>query len=223
MSPVLAEDADWLFLSKSAGLPVFPPHKDPSGPSLLEALLAARPEQEAGPWPEGFAGGLVHRLDTWTSGLVVAARTPAALTHARELFARGALRKHYLFLTDRTVPWDRHVVETPLAHARKDRRKMVWQRGRSTPHRGRWFPARTVLQRVGRRGTLGLWAATITTGVTHQIRVHAAAVGLALAGDRLYGGSSREPAGRFYLHAERIEGWPVPTPVIEPPADWPDR
>jgi 23S rRNA pseudouridine1911/1915/1917 synthase len=223
VTPVLAEDADWLFLNKPAGLPIFPPHEDPSGPCLLESLTAARPDQEAGPWPRGFEGGLVHRLDTWTSGLVVAARTPEALASARELFAQRALRKHYLFLTDREVAWELNVVETSLAHARKDRRKMVWQRGKSTPHRGRWFPARTVLRRVGRWGDLGVWTATITTGVTHQIRVHAAAVGLALAGDRLYGGSSREQTGRFYLHAERIEGWPVPTPVVEHPTDWPER
>lgn len=223
MSIVLAEDADWLFLNKPAGLPIFPPHGDPEGPSLLAALLEDRPEQAAQPWDEGFEGGLVHRLDTWTSGLVLAARSPAALRTARQLFAGGLLRKQYLFLTDRKVAWERSVVEWPLAHARKDRRKMVWQRGQATPHRGRWFPARTVLRRIGKRGPLGLWCATITTGVTHQIRVHAAAVGLALVGDKLYGGTSRGPDGRFFLHAERIEGWPVPPPVVPSPSDWPVR
>lgn len=223
MTVVLADDPDWLFLNKTAGQPVFPPHDDPSGDSLLGALLAERPEQGAQPWPGGFAGGLMHRLDTWTSGLVLAARTPAALGRARAQFAALELRKHYLFLSDRRVPWERNVVEFPLAHDRRDRRKMVWQRGKSTPHRGRWFPARTVLRRLGAHGDLGLWTATITTGVTHQIRVHAAAVGLALAGDRLYGGSSRDGDGRFFLHAERIEGWPVLTPVVPSPRDWPSR
>lgn len=79
---------------------------------------------------------------------------------------------------------------------------MVHERGRTTPHRGRWYPAHTELSR--HRGAT--WKALITTGVMHQIRAHAASVGLALDGDRLYGG--RDTGTPFALHHCRIEGIP---------------
>ena len=211
---------DWLFLHKPAGVPVFPRHDGTPGPCLLHALLAEVPTQQED-FPDGFAGGIAHRLDVWTSGLVVAARSVAALTRARALFADGALAKQYVFLTDRYVPWDHTEVAHPLAHDRKHKRRMVWQRSPNTPHRGRWFPARTALRRgSSRSGGLARWEATITTGVTHQIRLHAASAGLALLGDRLYGGTRRAD-GRFFLHARRIDGWPVRTPELPIPEDWP--
>lgn len=214
--PRIAVLDDWIALAKAPGVTVFPRRAGDGPPSLLERLLAVDPAQ-AQAWPEGFEGGLLHRLDTWTSGLVLAARSPDALARGRELFAAHGLRKHYRFASARDVAWDEHRVEHALAHDRKDRRKMVWRRGQSTPHRGSWLPARTDLRRDG-----ALWAATMSTGVMHQIRVHAASAGLPLLGDRLYGGGP-DPAGgvRYYLHHVGIDGWPVPLPTIPAPGDWP--
>ncbi|MBK9366995.1 MAG: hypothetical protein IPN01_11845 [Deltaproteobacteria bacterium] len=75
---LLAETEELRWLYKPPGLPVFPPHGDPEGPSLYAALpqLVAEPLPS---FPQGFEGGLAHRLDTSTSGLVLAARTPEAL------------------------------------------------------------------------------------------------------------------------------------------------
>jgi 23S rRNA pseudouridine1911/1915/1917 synthase len=214
--PRLAVTDDWIALSKPPGVTVFPRRSGDGPPSLLQRLLVVDPGQEQA-WPEGFAGGLLHRLDTWTSGLVVAARSPDALARGRALFAEHRLRKRYAFLSARDVPWDRTVVEHPLAHDRKDRRKMVWQRGRNTPHRGKWLAARTEIVREGPH-----WAAIMATGVMHQIRVHAASAGLPLLGDRLYGGAP-DPAGgaRYYLHHHRLDGWPEPLPAVPVPEDWP--
>jgi len=208
--------SDWIFFAKEAGEPTLPRHDGTPG-SAAERLLAAHPEQAQIDWPDGYDAGIAHRLDNATSGLLVAARTLDALTYARALFGSKDLRKHYRFLSDRAVPWDRHAVSSPLAHDRKDRRKMVWQRGASTPHRGKWYPAHTTFRRVERRGTLHLWEAVIRTGVTHQIRLHAASAGLALLGDRLYGGTSHA-SGSFFLHHERIEGWPIETPAVPTPS-----
>ena len=82
---------------------------------------------------------------------------------------------------------------------------MVVRRGRNTPHRGRWYPADTRFRQLDGP----LWQATITTGVMHQIRAHAAAVGLPLTGDRIYGGdpwSEAPPGLSFALHHCRLEG-----------------
>ncbi len=220
---LLASDEDFLYLNKPAGLPVFPRRMSKSHEEgrdadlddcMLGRLVALLPEQAVTSWPDGFDGGILHRLDNWTSGLLVAARSLDALALGRRLFGGGTLRKTYLFLSKGDVDWSAHEVERPIAHAKGDRRKMVWKRGRNTPHRGAWRPARTSFQRV--QGAL--WRAQMSEGVRHQIRLHAASVGLPLQGDRLYGGGGE---GRFYLHHEELISWPAKGPRAALPKDWP--
>ena len=80
MNPlVLAADALFLYLMKPAGLPVFPRGADEASDTLLARLLAECPDQGAVAWPEGYEGGVLHRLDNQTSGLLVAARNLDAL------------------------------------------------------------------------------------------------------------------------------------------------
>ena len=210
----------WITFGKEAGESTLPRHDGKPG-SASERLLEQHPEQADISWPKGFDAGIVHRLDGSTSGLLLVACSLSDLTYARKLFGSGDLRKRYRFLTNRVVGWRKHTITAPLAHDRKDRRKMVWQRGAKTPHRGKWYPAHTEFRRIGRRGDLHVWEAVITTGVTHQIRIHAASCGLALLGDRLYGGTAH-PSGQFYLHHMHVEGWPEAIPLIEPPSDWPE-
>ena len=226
--PVLATDASFLYLSKTAGVPVFAPHDGSGGASLYAATLDSHPEQQspsdADEWPAGFAAGIVHRLDTWTSGLVIAARSLEALAAARAAFAEHRLSKGYFFLSDRDVSWDEHRVDHDLAHDRRKRSRMTWKRGQATPHRGQWYQAETRLRRAEQGGGgYRLWQATMATGVMHQIRVHAAAVGLPLLGDKLYGGGE-DPRGRgrFYLHHATLQGWPSGSvPDVPVPQDWP--
>lgn len=226
--PVLATDPSFLYLSKQAGVPVFAPHDGSGGASLHASILDSHPDQQSPSdgrdWPDGFAAGIVHRLDTWTSGLVIAARSLAALAAARAAFAEHRLSKGYVFLTDRDVSWDEHCVGHALAHDRRKRSRMTWKRGQATPHRGQWYEAETRLRRAEQSsGDYVLWQATMATGVMHQIRVHAAAVGLPLLGDRLYGGSE-DPlgGGRFYLHHATVQGWPSGlVPDVPVPQDWP--
>ena len=211
---------------KPAGLPVFPPHGDPGGDCVLARLFAAEPQRGSLAWPEGFDGGIAHRLDTGTSGLLVVADDATALAELRGRFSRGELRKRYLFLSARAVPWASHVCERPIAHDPHDKRKVIVQRGQSTPKRGAWLGAQTRFRRLAAvEGGLCLWQATMSTGVMHQIRAHAAAVGIALAGDRLYGGGDcalpRPEGSPFFLHHHSIhaEGWALPACPLPP--HWP--
>ena len=218
---VLAETSDLRWLYKPPGLPVFPPHEDPAGPSLLAALLRLAPDHDQ-PFPRGFEGGLAHRLDTSTSGLVLAARTPEALATLRALFAGRQLAKRYRFIARNDVPWDSHLLESPIGHHPSRRDRMVVQRGPNTQARGHFYPAHTRLRRVSGR----LWEAVITTGVMHQIRAHAASVGLALLGDPLYGGGASPPEEappgvRFCLHHAETTGLPGPAVSVMSPAWWP--
>jgi 23S rRNA-/tRNA-specific pseudouridylate synthase len=205
-------------LAKPAAIPVFPPHAHPDGDCLLRRLLAAEPHRAAQPWPAGFEGGLAHRLDVSTSGAVAVADDPDHLAALREAFAQRRLRKTYLFVARHPVPWDHNECDRPIAHDRRRKRRMVVQRGANTPHRGRWHEAHTTFERVGPR----LWRATMSTGVMHQIRVHAAFVGLVLAGDPVYGGGPTPdiaPEGAsFCLHHVGFTG--AFTTAEVPPPSW---
>ncbi len=220
------ERGPWLAVVKPAGLPVFPPHADPAGDCVLRRLLALLPGQAEPDWPFGFAGGIAHRLDNPTSGQLLVARDPDALAALRERFRRKELRKRYVFLTARDVPWDEHTVRRRIAHDRRRKGRMVVERGRDTPHRGRWFDAETRFRRIGRVAPgLVAWLAEMRTGVTHQVRLHAAFAGIALAGDRRYGGGAlawpRPEGATFLLHHAGVVGPDFDPPVVGPPAWWP--
>lgn len=200
---------------KPSGVPCFPPHGDPDGDCVLAQIREVHPEQFAHDWPDGFEGGIAHRLDTHTSGALVVARDPASLTELRRRFADHSFEKTYLFLAGREVPWDDNTCDRPLAHDKARSQRMVVQRGPNTPHRGRWYEAETRFERVDGR----LWRATIRTGVMHQIRAHAAFVGIPLAGDRVYGGGdAADGGGGFRLHHVGLRGAGLQTAPVPRPA-----
>lgn len=194
---ILRQEDDWLWLLKPPGIPVFPPHANPDGDCVLRHL------NNPGDWPDGFDGGIAHRLDVSTSGVVLAARSPDALARARAAFKEGRLRKSYRFLSDGQPTGPLHVT-SPIAHHPRRRDRMVVQRGPRTRHRGKWYPADTTFRHLGSNR----WEAVIVTGVMHQIRVHAASVGIPLLGDTIYGGSPwPAPQGvLFPLHHCRMDG-----------------
>ncbi len=209
--------------AKPAGIPVFPPHDDAAGDCVLRRLLAAEPAQARVDWPAEHAGGLLHRLDTSTSGAVAFARDLEELRVLRDLFARHRLMKSYALRAARAPAWPVNACEAAIAHHPRKRDRMVVQRGAATPHRGRWYPAATWFRRVDG----DLLQASMATGVMHQIRVHAAFLGVPLLGDRLYGGGptpgDAPPGVTFFLHHLGFAGEgdgdlevvsaPVPTPA----------
>jgi 23S rRNA-/tRNA-specific pseudouridylate synthase len=198
-------------------VPVFPPHADPGGDCVLKRLLAEDPARAALPWPVGFEGGIAHRLDTSTSGALAVADDLAELDRLRALFHGRELVKTYLFETGRAVPWHENRCDRALGHDPRHKGRMIVQRGPSTPCRGRWMPATTSFRRLSGR----CWEATMSTGVMHQIRAHAAFLGIPVLGDRRYGGGPAVDGG-FHLHHRGFTGPgdlrtdPVPDPLWAP-------
>ena len=77
---------------------------------------------------------------------------------------------------------------------------------------------------LGEHAGASAWGCTIRTGVTHQVRVHAAWFGVPLAGDPLYGTAPADdaPVSRYFLHAHRVRGPGWVSPDAPLPEDAPD-
>jgi 23S rRNA pseudouridine1911/1915/1917 synthase len=190
---VLYEDADLVAVDKPGGMPSHP--LDPrERHTVANAVMARYPETAS------LGGGLVHRLDTGTSGVLLAARSADVWTALRQAFQRRAVVKRYLALASGVVP-EATEIDLALAHDPADRRRMVPAR----PSQRSW-PARSEIRRLATDGTVSLVAVTMRTGVMHQIRVHLAHLGHPVVGDLLYGGSPAALApGRHALHAAALE------------------
>jgi 23S rRNA pseudouridine1911/1915/1917 synthase len=121
---------------------------------------------------------LVHRLDLETSGLLVVAKTSESAHRLSELFRTHALERVYRVVMLGELPAAR-TVESPIE-------------GRA---------ARTVFVPVEHKGEATLAEARLETGRTHQIRVHASAIGHPVVGDRRYGQRTQHEPPRLALHA----------------------
>ncbi len=145
--------------------------------------------------------GIVHRLDRDTSGLLMVARNPAAHVALQAQLKARRVRKTYLGLVDGVVNAQLGRIEKPIGRDPRTRLRMaVTAEGRPsvTGYRVRErFPAWTLLE------------LDLVTGRTHQIRVHLASIGHAVAGDPVYAtGTTRAgPDGlaRLFLHAWKLE------------------
>ncbi len=194
---VLYEDPDVLVVNKPSGLVVHPSPGHWSG-TMVNALLAR--DTEYG----GIAGvlrpGIVHRLDRDTSGLIMVAKTDAAQTSLMAQLKARRVKKTYLALVQGSVEAAAGRIEAPIGRDPRQRTRMaVVADGR---------PSVTGYRVRERFRGWTLLEVDLVTGRTHQIRVHLAALGHAVAGDPVYGtGTSRRgPDGleRLFLHAWRI-------------------
>ena len=208
MSFVIEKRESIILLNKPSGIPVFP-KKEIEEDSVLTRLLEKDPSRRCRDWPIGFTGGIVHRLDTATSGGLLVADTPEEVLKLREKFSKKMFQKRYVFLSQKEPKWESHFCDAPLAHDKRKKGNMIPKRGKNTPHRGKWYSAKTTFRHLGRQNGISLWEAVMFSGVMHQIRTHAAFLGIALLGDRRYGGGTAPEffQGDFALHHHQIGDW----------------
>ena len=218
---ILFEDDHVLALDKPAGQPTHPLRFTETG-TLANALIARFPGL-ADIGDDRLFPALLHRLDTQTSGLVLAAKTAAVHANLREQFRRFTVQKHYNALVHGRVEKP-GVLETPLTHQTRTPCKMAVVRNPDKIPKSDCFAAKTSWIPLETGRELSLLDVTIYTGVTHQIRCHLAAAGFPIAGDALYGSPLAAP--RHWLHAARLicmhpvtgRSLDVSAPL---PSDWP--
>jgi 23S rRNA pseudouridine1911/1915/1917 synthase len=189
-----------LIVEKPAGQPTAPLRADEKG-TLASALLGKYPEL-AGIGYSGLEPGIVHRLDTDTSGLVVVARTKAAFDVLREALQSEQLQKEYLLICQSEGLPDDGVIEHPIANHPKDQKRVYPCIHPRDVMRYAPRPALTTFTVVKRVEPWALVRATAPRAVRHQLRAHFASIEHALAGDKLYGVDGSIP--RHALHASRV-------------------
>ena len=202
---VVLERHDLVVIDKPAGLPTAPLRPGERG-TLANALVARYPEMAK----LGFSPrepGLLHRLDTETSGLLLAARTAKAFSALAAALKEGRLDKRYLLVCQAGDLPEMGSIEIPLAPHPKDRRRVYPCVHPRDVVRYEPRPASTTYRRIRQAGLWQLVEARAPRAMRHQIRAHFAALGHPLAGDTLYGGPHAPGLTRHALHAELI-AWP---------------
>jgi RluA family pseudouridine synthase len=187
---VLWRGTDALAVAKPAGMPSQPLRAGERGTAANGIVHLAPTAADASDDPRD--GGLVHRLDIGTSGVLVAATTQAAWSRLRAAFAAGAVTKRYLALTQ-ALP------RAPRCDA------ALTQRGdHVVVDEADGLPASTEFAPLAAAGGFHLLACTTRTGRMHQVRAHLAHAGAPIAGDTRYGGAAVAGLDSFFLHAWRI-------------------
>lgn len=198
---VVHEDADLIVINKPAGMPSHPLERG-EGDTALDAVVALYPEVALAS-ESAREGGLVHRLDNDTSGLLMFARNPETHAKLREELTSNQLEKTYLALVHGQVEED-FEIDVPIAHHAKNKKKMVAIVKQGARHRGEPKTALTQAKVLSIGPHTSLLEVAIQGGRRHQIRVHMAAAGHPLVGDKLYGGPTAQHLQGHALHAQSI-------------------
>ena len=221
---LLREDEALIAIAKPAGMPSHPLALGQLG-TAANAIVARWPEcAEAS--PDAREGGLVHRLDTGTSGLLIAARAARVWPELRAALTADDCEKTYLAEVA-GVPADAGLETAAIGRVGR-RGGQVRVGGGRQP-----LPAETAWQVIERRAGTAIVRVRLAAGRHHQVRAHLAAAGHPIVGDRRYGTGDGPGDARarddgapelLHLHAATVR-FRHPTSghtiLIEaPPPDW---
>ena len=165
-----------------------------SMPGRTETYSVATWAQER--WP---GSTIAHRLDMWTSGLLIVAKTKESFLHLQEQFANHTVKKKYLAIVEGIPQKEHGIIDLPLSSDPMNRPRQIVD----YEHGKRAITEFRVLSPPRGSGSFSLLALWPHTGRTHQLRMHCAhedGLNCPILGDELYG----KKADRLYLQAQAI-------------------
>jgi 23S rRNA pseudouridine1911/1915/1917 synthase len=202
--PVIFEDSDILIIDKPSGIVVHP--FDFSNEETLVDFLHEN-------YPDTFSidnsitlqddrviklGGIVHKLDRETSGVMVIAKNKEAFDELKKVFTEHVIEKTYTAVIEGVLEKDSFRIDAPLGRGKRDYKQST----NPLNPRGALREAITDIEVLERRKTTTLVQLTPRTGRTHQLRAHMASIGHPIVGDIAYGSTNKN--SRIMLHAQRI-------------------
>jgi 23S rRNA pseudouridine1911/1915/1917 synthase len=203
---VVHRDETFWVVEKPPGLPTHP--VTPEETNTLANWWIAQDPKILDFAEDPLRPGIVHRLDTDTSGLILLARTPDALGSLQDQF-----RSRRVYKTYRALVWghppDSGTIDFPLAHDPKSKRRMRALQNSKDFSSLKSRPALTDYRVQRKFADFSLVQVHTRTGRMHQVRVHMAAIGHPLVGDKIY--RSTKPKkdcpfeiSRHFLHATTL-------------------
>jgi 23S rRNA pseudouridine1911/1915/1917 synthase len=193
--PIIHEDSDCLVIDKPLGV-------------LTHSKGSFNPESTVATWLASHEGadnlsstnreGIVHRLDRATSGVMICAKTPGALSWLQKQFSTRKTKKTYAALVENEIQPKEAVIDMPIE--RNPKKPSTFRVGANGKQATTKYSTESYIE-VGDK-LLTLVKLSPVTGRTHQLRVHLSNLGYPIVGDELYGGLS---AQRLYLHALSLE------------------
>ncbi|MDQ5962691.1 MAG: rRNA synthase [Patescibacteria group bacterium] len=200
---IIHEDNNILVVDKKEGV-VMHPFDFSSEETLLDSVIKYAPEILSIDNPKKLQdgrtinlGGIVHKLDRDTSGVVVFAKNNNTFMELSSQFKNHTTKKIYVAEVNGVIEKDMFTVNAPLAREKKSYRQSV----APINFRGELKQAITHVNVLRRFKDKTIVELVPETGRTHQLRAHMAHVGHPIAGDKLYGTSTTE---RLMLHAKTI-------------------
>ena len=225
---IIYEDEDILAVNKPAGMVVHPACGNYSG-TLVNALLnypgfltkfnergatpRLRPLTSSGQANDDqresraksrdeqrvLRPGIVHRLDKDTSGIMLVAKTGVAHRKLSKQLKDRAVTKRYIAVVRGIVSLDGGIINAPISHDKKDRRRMA-----INEEEGKEAVTYYRVLKRNKENNFTVLEIKPKTGRTHQIRIHLSHIGHPLLGDKLYNGPAIEGLSRQALHAASI-------------------
>ena len=202
---IIYEDDDLLVVNKPAGMVVHPCHGHYSG-TLVNALLnypgfltTFNKPRDTKDTQHIMRPGIVHRLDKDTSGIMLVAKTGVAHRKLSKQLKERTIAKKYLAVVKGLVSLDEGIINAPISHDKKDRRRMAVDE-----EEGKVSLTYYRVIRRNKEKNYTVLEIRPKTGRTHQIRIHLSHIGHPVLGDTLYNGPIIKDLSRQALHASSL-------------------
>lgn len=197
---IVYEDDDLMIVDKEPGMVVHPGSGNPAG-TLVNAIAFHLKKQRPELTEEDLNRfGLVHRIDKNTSGLLVLAKTPKAMTHLAKQFFDHTVHRRYLALVWGDFDTDEGTIVAHVGRHLRFRKLFT-----AYPEGDHGKDAITHYEVVERFNYVTLVKCRLETGRTHQIRVHMQYIGHPLFNDELYGGDKIVKGTVFSKYRQFVE------------------